>query len=165
MAGMEIITKATYNVSSITGYETADHVRLSFSLQQKRDIKSGSTITDIQYVDVDIDDYLAGTVVFTSGTVTETVTITPDMRTITVDLPKDDGNGHQCEVKDGVYQLGIKFYVITGDNFHEYANYKVNLSAELYSGVENTDENKYANSSVGDHLVYTNAKIYTDFIR
>ena len=163
--GMEIISVATYNVSSISGHENADHVRLYFSLQQKKDITSGNEITDVQYVDVNIDDYLSGTVVFTSGTVTETVTITPDMRTIIVDLPRDDGNGHQCEVKDSVYQLGITFYVVTGDNFHKYANYKVNLRAQLYSAAESTESNMYPNSDVKDHLVYTNAKIYTDFIR
>ena len=159
--GMEIKTTATYNVTSISGHENADHIRLSFSLQQKYDIKNGGTVTGVEYRDVHIDDYLSGNVVFSSGSASETVNITSDMDKIYVDLPAED-----CEtIDDGVYKISITFYPVTGDGFTDYANYKINLFAELYDDASNVDQHRYPNSGIGDYVVYTNAKIITEFIK
>ena len=158
---MEIKTTATYNVTSISGHENADHIRLSFSLQQKYDIKNGGTVTGVEYRDVHIDDYLSGNVVFSSGSASETVNITSDMDKIYVDLPAED-----CEtIDDGVYKISITFYPVTGDGFTDYANYKINLFAELYDDASNVDQHRYPNSGIGDYVVYTNAKIITEFIK
>ena len=159
--GMEIKTTATYNVTSISGHENADHIRLSFSLQQKYDIKNGGTVTGVEYRDVHMDDYLSGNVVFSSGSASETVNITSDMDKIYVDLPAED-----CEtIDDGVYKISITFYPVTGDGFTDYANYKINLFAELYDDASNVDQHRYPNSGIGDYVVYTNAKIITEFIK
>jgi len=162
-SGMEIITTATYNVSSISGHEDADHIRLYFSMQQKFDTKSNGVVTGVEYKDADIDKYLSGTVVFSSGSASQSVTVTPNSstRSIAVDLPSSS-----CEQIDGgVYKITVTFYVITGDGFNDYANYKAMLNAELYSTAANTSQSIYPNSGIGDYIVYTNAKIITDFVK
>jgi hypothetical protein len=50
--------------------------------------------------------------------------------------------------------------VKTGEEMTDYANYKVDLQAELRTGTANID-----GSEASDHLVYTNAKINHEFLR
>ena len=63
------------------------------------------------------------------------------------------------------YKISITFYPVTGDGFTDYANYKINLFAELYDDASNVDQHRYPNSGIGDYVVYTNAKIITEFIK
>jgi hypothetical protein len=178
--GMTIITAAKYNPTSLSGYANADHIRLTFSLSKKTDVKTAGVITGVEYQSVNLDEKLSGAIVFRSGTCTKTIPISPsegtftsqsipgvtiasDRKTVTVDMPSS-----LCEKEDGIYTVNIEFDAITGsedNSFTDYANYRVDLTTELYKAAENTDVNKYPNSGVSDWLIYTNAKVITSFIK
>lgn len=178
--GMKIITAAKYNPTSLSGYANADHIRLTFSLSKKTDIKAAGVITGVEYQPVNLDEKLSGDIVFKSGTCTKTIPLSPsvgtftsqtisgvtiasDRKTVTVDMPSS-----LCEKEDGIYTVNIEFDAITGsedNSFTDYANYRVDLTTELYKAAENTDVNKYPNSGVSDWLIYTNAKVITSFIK
>lgn len=166
-------------ISSLIG--SCDTVKLTFTLQQKKQytdgtfnysvyeaLDSGKSITDYLY-NVHIDLTGASTPVLDSETNTYTITvprssvialdgkesassefvripITFDVFTGT-DTPKDSsgnviGNGQSFEAK------GLR-----------YANYKVVVSAQMMNGESGVGE------APSDDLVYTNAKLVTDYIK
>ena len=55
----------------------------------------------------------------------------------------------------------IPFDVKTGDGFTDYANYQVHLQAEMINRAGALVDN----SRVRDYLVYTNAKVFAEFIQ
>ena len=64
------------------------------------------------------------------------------------------------QVENGYININIGFSAKTGENFTEYANYRVNLSMRLLDG-SNTD---VGGSYADDYLIYTNAKVNHDFL-
>ena len=157
---MPIITTAKYNVTSINGYENADHVHLTFSLMQKHDNISSGTVTSVQYNSVNLDEYFAGKVIIESGsTFKQEVSLTSEMDKIEIDIPQSN-----CDISDGVYTFTITFNAVTGSGFEKYANYRVDLNAELYY-LDNSVSKNFPNSGAGDYLIYTNAKVFTDYIK
>ena len=70
---------------------------------------------------------------------------------------------------DGVYVLPIRYKVKTGDGTDKwnstYSNYKVTLTAEMYTPATASAElTRLSSSWASDHLIYTNAKVQTKVI-
>lgn len=63
--------------------------------------------------------------------------------------------------ENGYIYIDVGFNAKTGENFTEYANYKVNISVRL---LDNEDK-EIAGSYAGDYLIYTNAKVNHDFLK
>lgn len=163
---MPVNTEAFYNVQSLSRAGDATKLYLTFSLKKKED--SGSpTITGVSYSkdSLYLRSYLEGNITFKSGTSEEVVdlsklSITED--TITVEL---DVAG--CNVTSNIYDILISFNAKSGTDFSYYANYRVDLKAELYKPVVKDGETTYTNvdnSIAQDYLIYTNAKINPEYL-
>lgn len=163
---MPVNTEAFYNVQSLSRAGDATKLYLTFSLKKKED--SGSpTITGVSYSkdSLYLRSYLEGNITFKSGTSEEVVdlsklSITED--TITVEL---DVVG--CNVTSNIYDILISFNAKSGTDFSYYANYRVDLKAELYKPVVKDGETTYTNvdnSIAQDYLIYTNAKINPEYL-
>ena len=68
---------------------------------------------------------------------------------------------------DGVYVIPITYKVKTGNTLFKsdgkkYANYKVSLTAAIYSSISSSDYSK--NSYAFDHIIYTNARVLTSVV-
>lgn len=130
----------SYDVHEIASRTEADEIRFTLELQQKD--KNGT------YQTVNIDDYLKGITLLDSN-----------------DNEVSLANGYysvNCTGSDS-YDVTTKFTIKTGNEFENngqlYSNYKVILQADLYkNGVQLTG------SHASDYIVYTNARIYTDFV-
>lgn len=158
---MPVNTEAYYNVQSISSASNATRVKLTFALSKKTD--TGSPISSISYVPIsDLRNYLEGTITFKSGTAQATSvnlsTAESPVDSITVWL--DAAN---CKKENGIYDIEISFNAKSGDGFTEYANYRVDLTTELYDG--NTDDDNIDNTVAQDYLIYTNAKINPEFLK
>lgn len=154
---MPIDSKAFYNVGMLDNWREGEKIRLALTLSKKTDTVPDGVVVGADYVQVDkIADYLTfGTIV--SGT----STFTMDTTNSTDSVYYFEGTTTGCMVsEDGVFTLEILFNVKTGSGFTEYANYQVNLKAELLDDEDNTLEN----SRVGDYLVYSNVKVYSEVI-
>ena len=130
-------------------------------------------ITGVEYVPVKLSDHLDGSIRFITY---ETVKVTVDGEEteevrekfnqavtvgendiyVEVDIPKSQWN-----MVDDIHSVDIAFKVKTGDGMVDYANYKVDLQAELRKDLNTNIDG----SEASDHLVYTNAKINHEFLR
>ena len=80
---------------------------------------------------------------------------------------------NECYSAGKLFKIDITFNAKSGGQFIEYANYKVDLKADLYktavtengtiTGVNN--ESLITIGAAEDYLIYTNAKINPQFIR
>ena len=150
---MPVNTEAFYNVQSLSDSKNAKILRLVLALNKKTDT-GGSAVTGVSYEAIsNIENYIDGTITFTSGEASATVK--PNGSSVTVNL-----DAEKCSFIGGIYDIEITFNAKTGDGFTEYANYKVDLKAELFK-----DENNNVDNSVAeDHMIYTNAKINPDIL-
>lgn len=180
---MPVDTTAQYNVQNIGGaLEEADTLQLTLSLQKKTDLPtSGGTYTSAKYQDVtSIRDYWGAvardgtthevapndrgapvTVANTTnlyvkcGNYDAIVPITEDSASFTLEIPKS----YLTVDEDGYIYADIEFNVKTKEEFKEYANYRVNITAKLLDGSSDI-QGSYAESN----LIYTNAKVNHDFL-
>ena len=157
---MPITSEAVYNVSMLDSVNPQqDKIRLTFTLNKKTDADDNddgiidkadyAKITNIkQFIDI-------GEITSGSAEFTELSSSDPGQVVFIADA-KD------CyQLQNGFYQFVIPFDVKTGDGFTHYANYQVYLQAEMI----NQSGTLVENSRVRDYLVYTNAKVYADFIQ
>jgi hypothetical protein len=147
---MPVNTEAFYNVQSLTNaVANAQNLKLVFALEKKTDYPAGSEGGErVEYKPVDMGDYLEDVIQFRCGEASATATPVGNSIVVMLDATK-------CNPQNSVYDIVITFNAKTGGNFKEYANYKVNLRAELV---------EVANSAADDVLVYTNAKINPDIL-
>ncbi len=171
---MPVTSNAIYNaqaLGSITG--DAQYLHLKFSLQRKTNTVENGVIIGAEYVPVKLTDYLGSNVWFTTyKTVKTTVegeeivekvklfnssgSVSSNGMYVEVDIPKD-----KWDMVDDIYSVDIAFKVKTGEGMVDYANYKVDLQAELRKDLNTNIDG----SEASDHLVYTNAKINHEFLR
>ena len=133
---------AIYDVNDIVDYESANAITYTISLYKKETDAQGKTT----YVQVDdISKYLTN-VTLTDSEVTLTADTT-DSKAYKYSGPIDHGN---TKDSDKMFEADFSCKVITGDSGkREYANYRINLEAEL-TGATNTWKESY--------IIYTNAK-------
>lgn len=165
---MPVNTEAFYNVQSVSDSDLtgAKVLKLTLKLEKKTD-SSGSPVPGVDYVPItSIQNYINGSITFKSKNAVATAAATGS--TIVVYLNVDD-----CDYSGKLFDIDILFNAKSGGNFIEYANYKVDLKAELYrtaiieggviTGVDN--ESIITSSPAENYLIYTNAKICPEFIQ
>lgn len=156
--GMPINATAMYNAAAVTNFEDAVTIRYTMSLYKKTDVGTG-TITGVEYQLVDIDDYLKDVRLYggTGGsTVLTKIAGQSDEQKYVYTESVDSANRDER-----LFTIGTYFEVITGGDFHDYANYRVVLEVSLL----NSNNAVISNSVQRDHIVYTNAKIYPEVIQ
>lgn len=131
---MPVNTEAVYNVVSLPDAQKADIVRLTFALSKKTDTVDATTgLKKAQYDQItELGNYL-GKITFESKDAKRIVQATGS--SITVDLDAAD-----CDYSGGAYNIKISFEAKTGEGFVDYANYRVDLMAELYYTEQITNE-------------------------
>jgi len=186
---MPIDSTAQYNVSSIESLvESAEYVRLTMTLQKKTDTPEEGPYTEAAYGNaLCINDYwgavqrdgttnevapdIKGKPVTVSNTTQVRITcgdydvvhtIPANSTQFSVDIPKaaNDTAGFEVDENGYVY-IDIGFVPKTGDNFTEYANYKVYLKVRMIDSNNADISGSYAD----DYLIYTNAKVNHDFLK
>lgn len=158
---MPVNTQAYYNVQSISSASRATRVKLTLALSKKTD--TGSPISGISYVPIsDLRNYLDGTIIFKSGTA-QASSISLSTAESSVDSVTVWLDATQCKIENGIYDIEISFNAKSGAGFYEYANYRVDLTTELYDG--NADDDNITNTVAQDYLIYTNAKINPEFLK
>ena len=161
---------------------------MNISLQKKTDTVENGKVTKVRYEDVtDITQYWGGLVLTDDGkpveimadssgstryqlTPTETasiwvesgnskqlVSIPANTSAITVDIPK---NLADYDASTDTIEIHIAFNAKTGTQITNYANYKVNLTANLLDSNEGVIEACNAT----DYMIYTNAKLNNEFL-
>ena len=156
--GMPINATAMYNAAAVTNFEDAVTIRYTMSLYKKTDVGTG-TITGVEYQLVDIGDYLKDVRLYggTGGsTVLTKIAEQSDEQKYVYTESVDSANRDER-----LFTIGTYFEVITGGDFHDYANYRVVLEVSLL----NSNNAVISNSVQRDHIVYTNAKIYPEVIQ
>lgn len=145
---MLITAKGHYDLTELTENirNQGKQIKFTMTLSQKN---AGD-----EYVQVDnIDKYLNGITLTSDGSNSVTTANGDDAYTFTISYDKSN-----------TYDVTTKFNVITGKAFENnnqtYANYKVQLTAELLD----KDSNPIAGTTVSDYIIYTNARINTSFI-
>ena len=155
---MEIHSKAVFNAASVEEqyFEQATSVRFSMTLWKKTDTKAeNGIVTSAVYEQVDnISKYLLG-VEFMNNTTIQRNADKSDSQTYVYDLAIEGCD----ELGPRIYPADIVYYAITGDGFTEYANYKVQIQAELLNA-----EGKTIGNQPKDYIVYTNAKVFPTVI-
>ena len=156
--GMPINATAIYNAAAVTNFEDATTIRYTLSLYKKTDVGTG-TISSVEYQLVDIDDYLEDVKLYggTGGsTVLTKIAGQSDEQKYVYTESVDSANRDER-----LFTIGTYYEVITGGDFHDYANYRVVLEVSLL----NSNNAVISNSVQRDHIVYTNAKIYPEVIQ
>ncbi len=157
-SSMPVNSEAFYNVQSLSDADDANTLRLTFAIK-KKSLKNGK----FEYVPItDMQNYIEGTITFTSGSASATATAIGSL--ITVDL-----DATQCDRSGDIYDINISFNAKSGGEFTQYSNYEVDLTAELYDiqkdGNTVVSEENIGNSVASDYLIYTNAKINPNIIK
>lgn len=158
LSGMPISATAKYNAAAVTNYEDAVTIRYTLMLYKKTDVTDPETgnITKVEYQQVDIDNYLMNVKLYGGSTTAP----------LTKSASSDDQRYVYSEsvsaanVDERLFTIGTYYEVVTGGNFHDYANYRVVLEVRLL----NSGGATISNSTQKDHIVYTNAKIYPEVI-
>lgn len=186
---MPVDTTARYNAQNIeNALGSADYLDLTLSLQKKTDTPAGGPFTAATYRDVSsINAYWGavqrnaithevtpaangapitdtGTNLYVKcGSYDQIIPVAANTTTITLSIPKENltnsTNGFKVDENNYIY-IYVGFNAKTKDNFTEYANYKVNLTAKLRNSSDGDITGSYAES----YLIYTNAKINHDFL-
>lgn len=156
---MEIHSRAIFNAASVEDqyFNQATTVRFSMTLWKKTDTKAeNGTITGVTYEQVnDISKYLLGVEFMNINTNILQNNVKSDSKTYVYDLAIEGSN----ELGPRIYPADIVYYAITGEGFTEYANYKVQIQAELLNA-----EGKTIGNQPKDYIVYTNAKVFPTVI-
>ncbi|MGN0421027.1 MAG: hypothetical protein ACI4E4_11370 [Acetatifactor sp.] len=136
-----IIGLAIYNVDDIIDYDSATDVVYKITLHKKVTDENGT-----RYVQVtDISKYLSD-VKLTD----DEVELTADKSVLSEYVYKGPINHYQQIDLDKMFDVDFSCNVLTGDaNHNEYANYKIQLTAELVGA---------SNSWKDSFIIYTNAK-------
>lgn len=166
-------------ISSLIG--SCDTIKLTFTLQQKKQYSNG-TFNYVEYEPVDvgrsITDYLYNVHVDLTGA--STPVLDSETNTYTFTVPRSSViplDGKEAAVSEFV-RIPITFDVFTGTDTPKdsagnvigsgqsfeakglrYANYKVVVSAQMMNGESGVGD------APSDDLVYTNAKLLTDYIQ
>lgn len=160
----QIVASGIYDVSKLTNLDSAKTVRFTLSLYRKG---TRTDFSDTKYYAVDITQYV-------SSISCNDVSVTDNGDgTVSFDMPWVE------DYKNTPIEVITKFMVLTGAEFETksfteqdaygndvnytggiYANYKVNLSAELLDA----DNTMLEGSRSGDYIVYTNARISTQIM-
>lgn len=194
---MPIDTVANYDLSKVSqSWNEADVIRLIISLQKKTDTVEIGKITKVRYEDItDITQYWGGLALTENGKPVERVIgsngntkyqLTPtegtsiwvesneykqlipvndNTSTIIVDIPKNQAD---YDTSTDTVELHISFNAKTGTQITNYANYKVNLTAQLLKvtkeeGMEDKEDVLEACNAT-DYMIYTNAKVNNEFL-
>lgn len=156
---MEIHSRAIFNAASVEEqyFNQATTVRFSMTLWKKTDITAADgTITGVTYEQVDdISNYLLGVEFMNINTKMPRNDVKSDAKTYVYDLAMEGCN----VLGPRIYPVDIVYYAITGDGFTEYANYKVQIQAELLNA-----DGKTIGNQPKDYIVYTNAKVFPTVI-
>lgn len=145
---MLITAKGHYDLTELTENIRNQGKQIKFTMT----LLKKNAQDDYEQVD-DIDNYLNGIKLTDEDDKEVTAVKVNDTYTFTIDYNKNN-----------TYDVTTKFNVITGKAFEDkgqtYANYKVQLTAELLD----KDRNPIAGTTVSDYIIYTNARINTSFI-
>ncbi len=167
---MPVYTEAFYNVQSVSDEDISEAkvLKLTFKLEKKTD-SEGNPVPDADYEAIaNMQNYINGNITFKSNNAEVTAEATGSTVTVYLDV-------EQCAPSGKLFDIDISFNAKSGGSFREYANYKIDLKAELYktalrdaesgkiTGVIN--ESIITSSPAEDYLIYTNAKINPEFIR
>ena len=166
---MPVNTQAFYNVQLVSDSELSEAkvLKLTFKLEKKND-SEGTPVPDADYAEISaLQNYIDGNITFKSKDAVVTASATGS--TVTAFLNVED-----CDYAGKLFKVDISFNAKSGGSFKDYANYKIDLKADLYkiavedqngkiTGVNN--ESIITTSSAEDYLIYTNAKINPQFIR
>lgn len=156
---MEIHSRAIFNAASVEEqyFNQATTVRFSMTLWKKTDTTADDgTITGVTYEQVDdISKYLLGVDFMNINTNMSQNNVKSDAKTYVYDLAMEGCN----VLGPRIYPVDIVYYAISGVGFTEYANYKVQIQAELLNA-----EGKTIGNQPKDYIVYTNAKVFPTVI-
>ncbi|MBR0483467.1 MAG: hypothetical protein IJJ69_01665, partial [Oscillospiraceae bacterium] len=186
---MPIDTVANYDLSKVSqSWSEASKIRLNISLQKKTDTVENGKVTKVRYEDItNITQYWGGLTLTNDGKPVETITdnngstryqlipsegtsiwiesneykelipVTANMSSITVEIPKGKAD---YDTSTDTVEIHISFNVKTGTQNINYANYKVNLTAQLL----NSEEGVIEACTATDYMIYTNAKLNNEFL-
>ena len=186
---MPVNSTAQYNISSIeSAAEDAEKLSLTLTLQKKTDTPTEGPYSAATYQNVsNINSYWGavqrdGTthevipntegkpvtvdnttnVHIKCGNYDAVIKVPADSTSIQLKIPKNTSEtpGYLVD-ENGYIYINVGFNAKTGENFTEYANYKVNLSVRLLDGSDKEITGSYAS----DYLIYTNAKVNHDFLK
>lgn len=156
---MEIHSRAVFNAASVEEqyFQQAASIRFSMTLWKKTDTKAeDGTITSAAYEQVDdISKYLLGVEFMNININMSQNNVKSDAKTYVYDLAMEGCN----VLGPRIYPVDIVYYAISGVGFTEYANYKVQIQAELLNA-----EGKTIGNQPKDYIVYTNAKVFPTVI-
>lgn len=165
-------TIAVYDVSKLKN--PGDYIELTFSLS-----KRGNNYTE----NLPIGSYLDGVTIYgndqNSDGEDDVIFLQTDESITTGDTRRTDKGMNVYKVRvnknllktqpGGGYMIPIHYHVKTGESlFHHqagglaYSNYKVTVSAKLYATIDGDDFS--AVSQASDHIIYTNARVFTSVV-
>ena len=145
---MPVNTEAFYDVQEIPNLETAKRLKLTFRLKKKSGGGYGS--------DLLMQDYLDSNIRFSLNSENAvSVEAAGTVATAVLDVSNYDFSGHMVDI-------AVTLNAKSGSGFTEYANYRVDLTAELFSDEGCTVP--LDNSVATDYLIYTNAKVVPELL-
>lgn len=158
--GMPISATAVYNAFAVSNFEDAKTIRYTLTLYKKTDIIEEGAVVGVEYQQVDdIDDYLKDFTLYGgkngNTVITRSEAQSNEKRYVYTENVAD------ANVDEQKFTVGTYYEVVTGDDFHKYANYKVMLEVSLL----NSSGGMITNSTQRDYVVYTNAKIQPEVIQ
>ena len=154
--GMPINATAKYNANAVTNYDDATTVVYTLTLEKKTDVKEGDVVTKVEYQPVEIDKYLKNVKLFGGNPSVPLNNQSSDNKRYVYSEPKSS-----ARVDEKMFTIDTYYEVLTGPEFHDYANYRVVLEVQLRS----SSGGVISNSTQKDHIVYTNAKIHPEVIQ
>lgn len=154
--GMPINATAKYNANAVTNYDDASTVVYTLTLEKKTDVKENGVITKVEYKPVEIDKYLKNVKLFGGDSSVPLTNQSSDNKRYVYSEPKSS-----ARVDEKMFTIDTYYEVLTGPEFHDYANYRVVLEVQLRS----SSGGVISNSTQKDHIIYTNAKIHPEVIQ
>lgn len=158
--GMPISATAVYNAFAVSNFEDAKTIRYTLTLYKKTNIIEEGAVVGVEYQQVDdIDEYLKNFTLYGgkngNTVITKSEAQSNEKRYVYTENVAD------ANVDEQKFTVGTYYEVVTGDDFHKYANYKVMLEVSLL----NSSGGMITNSTQRDYIVYTNAKIQPEVIQ
>ena len=173
-AELSMKTLITYNVKNVENAGTENRMDLTLKLYRKGNYETeGQELPIAEYIDVrsTVDGQPNSAKLIVKDKTGNEVSLTTDNTTSYVYTINNPKNVLDYDGVNMVYHIPIDFSVYTGANndfedakindesYKYYSNYMVKAEITLY----NTD-GEISGSQAGDHVIYTNAKIYSDWI-
>ena len=164
---MPINSNAQYDVSAVDTASSSNpnynkyKIRLALTLYRKKDVVNLVT-QEVVGANYDQENTISDYVIF-GDIKSGTATFEPVQSLSSASIYYYEADAIDCDqdvLQPGYYRINIPFEVKTGEDFKKYANYQVYLQVEMI------DENGRVidNTVAKDYLVYTNAKVYAEFI-